>query len=79
MKVIQRDHRLSSYKLDNVVSEFIRDSIINSVYDSDNDTTILTVKSNFGIRPGKFISLFYNDKSTDNQVGHKFEILSLQR
>jgi hypothetical protein len=32
MKIIQRDHKLPSYKLDEVSSNFIRDSIISTTW-----------------------------------------------
>jgi DNA polymerase elongation subunit (family B) len=42
LKVVQREYKLQSYKLDNVASHFIRDKISNICGLDDNQTKIFT-------------------------------------
>lgn len=69
MKVAQRDYRLGSYKLDYVSSHFIREKI--KKYKNKTDMTRLYVDSTFGIKADQYISIYYNDGITDNNVGNK--------
>lgn len=76
MKVIQRDHRLTSYKLDYVSSNFIREKI--KGYVNKNNRTRLYVASTFGVKKHQYISIYYNDGITDNNIGDKkYRILKL--
>ena len=82
MKVIQRDHKLASYKLDFVASMFIRDKICATEICTINNTacTKLHVKSTFGVNIGDFISIFYNDGYTDNRIGNnKVQIIDIEQ
>tara|TARA_B110001469_G_scaffold123902_2_gene136645 strand:+ start:8579 stop:12487 length:3909 start_codon:yes stop_codon:yes gene_type:complete len=87
LKVIQKDHKLASYKLDNVAENFINGSIkdiIANEKDEVEDTE--EVESNFGnvlkisgatdLNEGNYITIFMkNDKYME---GKKFNILKLE-
>jgi len=77
MKVIQRDHKLPSYKLDEVVSNFIREKI-KDITHKNNISVIHTEKVN-GIYKDQFIRILYNDGMTENKHmdGRKFKVLDL--
>ena len=79
MKVIQRDYRLPSYKLDEVASSFIRESI--KSIQRIKDKTIIHTKNTNGIYVGHFIKICYNDGMTENKYndGQKFKILELTK
>lgn len=80
LKVVQRDHRLPSYKLDFVASNFIKEEIQDITLDEKNEniTTILT-KSIFGIKKNQFITINYDDGVIENKYmeGKKFMVLDL--
>jgi len=86
MKVIQRDYKLSSYKLDSVASSFIRDRITSfdeiknpdDSADEKNNMMILNVRSTYGIYKGDYLSIQYNDGYTDNPVGKKYIAIDIQ-
>jgi DNA polymerase elongation subunit (family B) len=77
MKVIQRDHKLESYKLDYVASWFIREEI--QKIEIQENKTLIHTKNTYGVKPEQFITVFYNDGLTDNKHmdGKKFKILEL--
>jgi DNA polymerase elongation subunit (family B) len=76
MKVVQRDFKLAAYKLDYVASYFIREKI--KSYVNNSETTTLNVSSTFGIRKDQFISIYYNDGKTENNVGQKkYKVLDI--
>ena len=79
MKVIQRDYRLPSYKLDEVASNFIRESIIN--IERKDKNTIIHTKNTNGIYVDHFIKICYNDGMTENKYndGQKFKIKNLTK
>jgi DNA polymerase elongation subunit (family B) len=91
MKVVQKDYSLGSYKLDNVASHFIRESIthitVNNIINKKEknkikeQVTILETPSTFGLNPNQFIKIYNNDSLTDNQYmdGRKFKILKLTK
>ena len=55
MKVIQREHNLSSYKLDNVAVDFIN-GIITGILDSGRDDVLrVSTKSTFSLQKGQYI------------------------
>lgn len=76
LKVIQRDFKLPSYKLDNVISEFIRGQI-NDIQ-MTNTTKIIT-KGTYGLTIGRYIKIFYNDGLSDSSYkdGKKFKVIGL--
>jgi DNA polymerase elongation subunit (family B) len=61
MKVIQRDHNLDSYKLDNVASHFIQGNIHNV------DGNKLKVDNILGLQVNSYVTL-KNDKETDKYL-----------
>ena len=80
MKVIQRDHKLPSYKLDEVVSNFIRENIISITNNSDG-TSLIDTKNTNGIYIGQYIKICYSDGMTENKHmdGKKFKICELTK
>lgn len=81
MKVIQRDHRLASYKLDEVASNFIREVILDITYDETKDISTIKTKNTNGIYLDQFIKICYNDGMTENTYmdGKKFKIIDLTK
>jgi len=79
MKVVMRDHRLSSYKLDSVASEFIREQITKDTKLVDDKTTLIATKSTYGLTKDRYIKIFYNDGLSDTAYkdGKKFKVLSM--
>jgi len=76
LKVIQRDHKLLSYKLDSVAEHFINDNVrdINVV---DNEQHILIDGANTLIE-GNFITFKYkNSDKKQDYVGTKFKIKNI--
>jgi DNA polymerase elongation subunit (family B) len=64
MKVVQRDHRLDSYKLDSVAANFIKESIIGFSVKMDEDTMVeMEIKSNSinALESGAYIQIMVND------------------
>lgn len=86
LKVIQRDHNLTSYKLDSVASNFIRGKIKKILFHSDdknipkNHTKILTGNT-YGLDVGRYIKIFYNDGLSDTSYndGQKFVITDMTK
>jgi len=66
MKVIQRDHKLQSYKLDSVAATFIREGIKKLMVDKTKNTTTIYSGSTYGLSEGGFIKIYYNDGLSDN-------------
>jgi DNA polymerase elongation subunit (family B) len=79
MKVVQRDHRLPSYKLDSVASHFIQEKIDKLESKPDENKTIIYTSSAYGVRENQYITINYNDGITDNKhmEGKKFKILKI--
>lgn len=79
MKVVMRDHRLSSYKLDSVASEFIREQVTKDTKIVDNKYTIINTKSTYGLSKERYIKIFYNDGLSDTSYkdGKKFKVIDL--
>ena len=80
MKVVMRDFKLGSYKLDNVAGEFIRDKIVNIDIDlPQNKTTIYTKNNTYGLEVGRYIKIYFNDGLSDNAYKNsaKFKVLSV--
>jgi DNA polymerase elongation subunit (family B) len=78
MKVVMRDHNLSSYKLDNVASNFIQETINSDTHIVGNNT-LITTKSTKGLTLDRYVKIFYNDGLSDTSYkeGKKFKILEL--
>lgn len=79
MKYIQREYKLNGYSLDNVAANFIRDKIelAENISIDKKQYTKLKVKSTAGIRKQDYITVFYNDGSTDTKIGYKHKIYDL--
>lgn len=77
MKDIQRNFKLSSYKLDSVASEFIRETI-KSVQHTDAGTVIET-QNTYGMDIGRFIKFYFNDGLSDNAYKNesKFKVIAM--
>lgn len=77
MKVVQRDHKLPSYKLDEVSSNFIRDSIINiKTNEIEQDENIYAKVKETGNNHNKIISK--GEKDIDIEVSKK-TLLKMQK
>jgi len=77
MKVIQRDYKLSSYKLDSVASSFIKEDIVNITYKDKH--SIIETKNVYGIEKEQYITINYYDGISDNKYleGKKFQIKNI--
>ena len=68
LKIIQKDHKLNSYKLDTVSENFINNSIISI------ENNKLEIKGSNDLEKGNYITIFFkNDKYLD---GKKFQIIN---
>ena len=79
MKVVQRDFKLGSYKLDNVISEFIKERIENVIIDKIKKTSTIITKNTYGLEVGRFVKVFFNDGLSDNSYKNdkKFKVLEM--
>jgi DNA polymerase elongation subunit (family B) len=79
-KLIQKDFKLPSYKLDSVAGNFIQETIIKIENDSTNNITKIFSKGVYGVKPGHYITIMYNDGITDNKHmdGEKFQIVDIK-
>jgi DNA polymerase elongation subunit (family B) len=55
MKVVQRDHKLPSYKLDSVAETFIKEPIISLKY--DGDIIVIETKNTHTVKVGNFVKI----------------------
>ena len=78
-KVIQREHKLGSYKLDNVAAHFMREQVKKLNLDTINNVTTITTNSIYGLAVGRYIKFSYNDGLSDNSYkdDKKFKIIEL--
>ena len=78
MKVVQRDHKLSSYKLDYVASYFIREEILEIIKMNETTFKIMTKKTD-GLYVGQFLVVAYEESSVENKYndGEKFQAIEL--
>jgi len=79
MKVVQRDYKLTSYKLDNVAAHFIREKI--SDIKIEDNKTIISTGNIYGLEEDRYIKIYYNDGLSDNQFdnGKKYLITKLSK
>lgn len=79
MKVVQRDHKLSSYKLDYVASYFIREKITKFTEDKKNKTFRIDTKNTFGLYKDRFITVTYAEGPVESKYndGEKFRVVDL--
>lgn len=76
MKVIQRDFKLESYKLDYAASYFIREKFKPKEMTFANGRTTIKTSNANSVRPGFYITINYNDGLTDNRFkeGRKYRV-----
>lgn len=75
MKVIQKDHNLSSYKLDDVSTQFINSGITQFEH-SENSVKVYT-KSTFSLKVGDYVAVFKQTIIGNEFVGDKRRILEM--
>jgi DNA polymerase elongation subunit (family B) len=80
MKVIQREYKLSSYKLDDVASNFIKDKIV-EIINEKNNVCLIKTKNTYGLSDEQYISILYNDGIVEEKYGDgkKFQIIELKK
>lgn len=80
MKVVQKDYKLSSYKLDNVASNFIRENIL-SLENMKDGTFKISSRSTFGLGNNDYITVGYFDGAVEEkyETGKKFKIIELTK
>jgi DNA polymerase elongation subunit (family B) len=76
MKVIQRDHKLSSYKLDSVVGDFIREEV-QSIEKIKGGMLRITTKSTKGLMNEAFIALTLDDGISKTEFTSKYFVLKM--
>ena len=78
LKVMQRDHNLESYKLDNVSSHFMNGSI-NSIIEETDEYTVFTTNSVQGLQKEAYVKFTYQDGHTKekHKDGQKYQIISI--
>lgn len=78
MKIVQRDHKLGSYKLDNVAAEFIKEKITN-IEITDEGNSIIHCKTTYGLEIGRYIKIYFNDGLSDNAYknDYKFHVIGI--
>lgn len=81
MKVVQRDFKLGSYKLDNVVAEFIKETIDAVEINEENETSTIKTKNTYGLDKERYIKIYFNDGLSDNSYKNesKFKVLDLTK
>ena len=74
LKVVQRDHKLNSFKLDNVSAHFIRGYIKNVEFNGTD--TIITTNNTIGLFEGGYVSIMLDRGSYEDKYkkGKKFRI-----
>lgn len=79
MKVVQKDYKLDSYKLDSVSATFFRE-IITGFEERDGNTFVKT-KGTYGIKEGQYTTIIHNDGVTDYEHMNKkkFKILKVDK
>ncbi len=77
MKVVQRDFKLGSYKLDNVASDFIKEKI--KKVEFKGNRSIIVTRSIYGLEVGRYIKISFNDGLSDNSYKNeaKFKVLQI--
>ncbi len=75
MKVIQKDHNLSSYKLDDVSTQFINSGI--TQFEHLEDSVKVYTKSTFSLKVGDYVAVFKQTIIGNEFVGEKRKILEM--
>ena len=81
LKVIQRDHKLGSYKLDAVASEFIRETVKKIRIFKNKNKSIIYTGNTYGLEVDRYITINYNDGLSNNAFneGKKYKIKKLTK
>lgn len=80
MKVLQRDTKLDSYKLDHVASHYIKEKIVKYDVSVDNKNIgIIYTESIYGIKKEDYINISFNDGLTENKHDVKYKIINLEK
>jgi len=81
MKVVQRDYKLDSYKLDYISSYFIKEQIVKLETNTENKNSTIDTKNTYGLRIGQYITVYYTDGITNNKHmdGKKFKVIDLEK
>ena len=74
MKIIQRDHKLGSYTLDNVSSFFLRGDIMENKITRNNGLLSFNTSNAYGIELNRFIKINYKNGYIEEDVGVKFRV-----
>jgi DNA polymerase elongation subunit (family B) len=79
MKIVQRDHKLGSYKLDSVAATFFREIITH--LDLNDEHTIVTTDSTKGVQIDQFTTIVYSDGINDyeHMYGKKLRIIAITK
>ena len=79
MKVVQKDYKLDSYKLDSVSATFFREIITG--FEECNGNTFVKTKGTYGIKEGQYTTIIHNDGVTDYEHMNKkkFKILKVNK
>jgi DNA polymerase elongation subunit (family B) len=79
MKVVQKDYKLDSYKLDSVSALFFREIIIS--FEKCGENTLVETKGTYGIKDGQYTTIVHNDGVTDYEHMNKkkFKILKIDK
>lgn len=77
LKVVLREYKLDSYKLDSVAAYFIKEKIIKLTH--ENGMSLIQTKNTYGLKEEQFITVYYTDGiSTDKHMdGKKFKVVKL--
>ena len=76
MKVIQRDSKLDSYKLDYVSSYYIKEKV--KMYDRHKDYSVIYTESCYGVKEKDYIHIVYDEGFDSTTYDKKFKILSIK-
>jgi DNA polymerase elongation subunit (family B) len=81
MKVVQRDYKLGSYKLDSVAAEFIKEIIKEININNKKGTTTIYTRNTYGLEVNRFIKIFQNDGLADTYYHEeeKFKVIKIQK
>lgn len=81
MKVVQRDFKLPSYKLDSVASSFIRENINEIIPFDGKKKSLIKTKNTFGLEEDQYIVIYYKKGYIDYKFrdAKKFKISNLKK
>ena len=81
LKVVLREHKLGSYKLDNVSAHFIRGKLIDNIYEPTTDTTKLITDNTDALSVEGYITIMINRGTFEEKLnkGQKWQIISLTK